>query len=331
MDYSKVWLGTVGGGAGFSVIGGMSVYQLNLWNMAGGNVPIQAVIVGKRLGLTVQAEAAHAICILTGVKSASEFTTIKSSGIDFALAAGIRVDSLFKSSAKAAKMIAKGATKVGHSWASSEASKAGVRGLMDDVDFDMSKPQFYLLPTPLGVGAGAGIWYEWQELHKTGSDLAWKYSDPAWRVSGIGKELKLEVTGIPETDGTHVNFRIRKDTWGYDDAYRFADAGNAKTFFGGTNETNLNGVVKDRQLWMRGARTAGVPLGQMKVIGKLETKMMSVPETDHMDRNKIVKIGVTVTKGKGNATSLWESDNYAKVKFNDGGQMYSAVDGLWRR
>lgn len=143
-NYDDKWLAVAGGGFGFSAIGGIGVYQVELWNVGGQPIPIRALIIGKRLGLMLQAEAGHAICFMCGVRSPGEFDNMYNSGIDWALAIGLDVAKIIKSSGKVLTVAAKAAGAGMINWAAENTGKKVVEYLMGDLDLDTSKPAFPL-------------------------------------------------------------------------------------------------------------------------------------------------------------------------------------------
>ncbi len=317
MDWSDKWLGVAGGGFGFSLIGGMGAYQLNLWNMAGGNVPLRVLVFGKRLGLTAQAEAAHAVCFLSGVPSPNSFTEIKSSGVDWALALGLKADSLVKGGSKAAKAVAEIATSTGN-WASHEGAKKAVQGLMGDFSTSSSSPSFVLLPTPVAVAVGAGIWYEWQTMTKVGTDIAWEYVTPVWSLENAGQKVILKMHNIPEADGATLNFHIREKVFGSDNLISFANRE------GGQGSILLSGTVQNGRLTDPANSIAdGFDLTSRIPVGKTEIGMLSVSKTKEVTKSDAVSIGVSVCQGRINLYR-WESDDYAKVLTDAKGAFMSA-------
>lgn len=317
---TTTWLGLAGGGFGFSAIGGMGVYQIDLWNMNGYAVPIRARIIGKRLGLTLQAEAAHALCLMTGVHSSASFTELKSQGVDWALALGVKADSFFKAGSKAAKVISEIAATSAN-WATHETTKKAVQGLVGDFSIGPD-PSFILLPTPVALAAGAGVWYEWQTLEKVGGDITWDYLKPDWRVEASGGRVLLRMRNIPEQDGSTFNFRIRTDNWGADNTIIWA------TRAGGSGDLNLNGVVYDGRLYdsrKGGSRgqADGFDLSAYYPVGHSVTGILTVSRDTEVATNTTFKIGVSVCQGRINLYR-WESDDYVSVTSGADGRLTSA-------
>lgn len=322
MDYNSTWLGLAGGGFGLSAIGGVGVYQINLWNMGGNPVPIRALIIGKRLGVTLQAEAAHAVCLMTNVRSASSFTTIKSSGVDWAVGAGVKADAFVKSGSKIVSGLFKFA-KDGN-WAAQEGVKKLVQGLMGDFTPGAKTPQFVLLPSPAALSIGGGIWYEWQTLEKVGTDLAWEYAPPKFRMERKNGKLLLRMKGVPEQNNARINFRIRENDWGTDDELLWRKKGSH-----GRGEPNLNGTIYDGKLWNNGRGAGkgqdGFALSDWEPVGKMVTGMLSVSRNKLVTKNAWQKVGVSVCRGRINLYK-WESDHYSDVMFDKAGVPYLTTD-----
>ncbi len=324
MNFSDKWLGLAGGGFGFSAIAGVGVYQLELWNMAGGPVPIRALVVGKRLGVTLQAEAAHAICLLTGVNSANDFTTIGSNGMDWALAFGLKVDALAKSGSTVAGVLSK-LTRFGENWATNETAKKAVQGLMGDFTFSPQGPSFVLLPTPAAVAVGAGVYYEWQELSKVGGDLGWQYSPPDWKFENRGGNLFLRMRKIPAQDGDTLNFETRVDGWGIDDVIRFIPAGH------GAARTYLSGRVYGGKLYeigSNGGGKSGVNITAATPVGLSTSGFFGVDNTKDIARNQFLDLSVSVCKGNNNIYH-WSAERYIRVHANGDGRLDACLFSTW--
>ena len=323
VDYSDKWLGLAGAGFGFSVIGGVGVYQVNLFCMDGKPVPIRALVVGKRLGATLQAETAHAVCLMTGIRSADGMTEIKSNGVDWALSLGVKADSFLKSGSAVAKGLVELAVHSGN-WAAHESAKKLVQGLMGDFELTPKAPSFILLPTPVALGIGAGIYYEWQTMSKVGTDLAWEYLKPQWRLADEGGRVLLKMKGIPEPDGAEFNFHIRENVWGADNLLRFAVPPRREGEHMLTG-TVRNGMLCDPQMGL----SDGFDLTSRVPVGKTTIGMLSVGKNAEVEKNADVSIGVSVCRGRINLYR-WESDDYATVRSDGAGKFTRAVTAGWQ-
>lgn len=320
VSWNDKWLGLAGGGFGFSAIGGLGVYQVDLYCMDGNPVPVRCMSLGKRLGITLQAEAAHAVCLVTGVTSRDTFREIKSNGLDWALSIGVKADSIIKSGGEVAQALAKLAAHNAN-WAAHETAKKVVQGLMGDFEIAPKSPSFILLPTPLGAGLGAGIYYEWQTLSQVGSDLTWDYIKPKWKLSKSGNRVLLHMHNIPEQDGTQINFHIRENVWGADNLIRFAKPPQQN------GEHLLTGMVKAGKLTDPEFNLPmdGFDITSRVPVGKTEIGMLSVSKTQAVEKSKGMEIGVSVCKGRINLYR-WESDDYTKVLTDSTGRIIDAPD-----
>ena len=123
------WVGLLGGGISGSIVGGGSIYQIDLWHMGGDPLPARVMVTGKRLGVMAEVTTALAALIVTGCRSAKEMDGITSSGIDWELAVGLKGSAIVKTGAKLFQAMAAGAAK-GVNWAVHETAKTFVRGLI---------------------------------------------------------------------------------------------------------------------------------------------------------------------------------------------------------
>jgi hypothetical protein len=319
MDYSDKWLGLAGGGFGFSAIGGLGVYQVDLWHMGGNPTPIRALIMGKRLGATLQAEASHAVCLMTGVQAASSFSKIESNSVEWALSLGFKADNFIKAGSGAAKTISELAAHTTN-WAAHETSKKAVQGMMGDFSFSPKGPNFVLLQTPFAVGIGAGIWYEWQTLTQTGTDIAWQYIKPRWQLTNQNDKVILKMNGIPEVDGARMNFQIKQKKFGPDDLLRWAvpPRREGKALLTGVVK---NGVLTDPEMGLEN----GFDLSTRLPVGKTGIGVFSVSDNGDVERNKTIEIGVGVSRGINNLYK-WESGDYAKVTTDATGKFVTTSD-----
>ena len=328
MSDSSKWLGKMGGGFSASLIGGMSVYQLNMWNMAGGTVPMPVLIIGKRLGLMAQAEAGHAFCLLTGVTSPNEFTKLESAGFDWCLSMGGDADSVVKTAGGLSEILVKSAKGAGN-WATNTGTKMAVNKFLSDSGADKPKAQFYLIGTPLSVGLGAGIFYEWQTLTKTGTDVAWRYVKPTWWLENKGGKVLLHMSPLPETDGTTIGLQFRTDIWGADDVLIFDTDRIGNVGFNQTDKLKtVRGTVRSGKLCAYNSSDPGLNLSSLIPHGKLEVGMLSTSRNTEVTRNGSVRLGIDVVKDAFSETnlSMWSSDDYAEVKTDGSGRFASTTD-----
>lgn len=334
MDFSDKWLGKMGGGISGSLVGGFSAYQFNMWNMAGGSVPIPVLVVGKRLGIMAQLGAGHAFCLMTGVHGPESFTEIESSGIDWELSLGGDADAAVKSIGGLGKELAKAAGKTGN-WAVEEGAKKAVQAAMGDFSPQTTKPNFVMIPTPLAVGVGAGVFYEWQTLSKVGSDVAWRYIKPSWRLANEEGGVKLYMDSIPEKDGTMIGIQIMLKTFGPDSIMVFSQNRTASINFGmqTTNKLKtIRGTVHGGALCEQGSTLPGLNLSSLVPAGKLDIGILSTSNDSTVSANTTLKIGVSVTTSATSETNLykWQSGDYAAVKTGADGKFKMAEDSSYK-
>ncbi|MGL4238596.1 hypothetical protein [Tabrizicola sp.] len=331
MDYSDKWLGIAGGGFSGSAIIGGSVYQLTMWNMGGDPVPVQALITGGRIGVSLQVDAGHAVCLLTGVKNLRVQSKVESSGIDWGLSVGAKIDSLLKGSGELVKLAAKGGN-----WAGQEAAKAIVQKEMGDLDiFSKTKADFVLIPTPASVGIGAGLWYEWQTMRPVGGDQTWRYLKPKWRVTSNAGRLLLRMTDIPEPDGTPIVLRVLFDRFGPDTTAIWSSSQPHRSLRSGN--PNILGYVYGGKLYPSqravGDLDDGIDLSERVQIGSVTGWGGNRSSEIMVDRTVGVSIAVSENRygdvTYANNTFRWRSNNYIKVRFNSQGSPVGAEDRYW--
>lgn len=321
---SHTWVGAVGAGVSGSVLVGGSAYQVNLWRLDGRKVPMMVMITGVRAGLMAEVGTGHMVCILQNVKEPSDFNEIKSSGLDWSFGSGVDWDSMLKTSTKvAAKIVefmtaagAKGLAKVGNH-AANEGVKKAIQGFMGDYDIKPKDKAFMMLPTPLAASVGGGVFYEWQWMSKVGTNQAYKYIKPKWRVETGDAGAVVYVDNIPEQDGTRICMHVKIDVIGYDDTIVWANRDTGRT------SMEIYGTVKNGQLCEDGS--PGIALGWRRVVGihKVGWTSNSTQWTPYA--NKSFGLGLAFCRGlSGTNLYKWEADDYAKCKTDANGIVKSA-------
>jgi hypothetical protein len=328
MHVSGTWLGAMGGGFSGSLLLGGSAYQINLWNTGGGPVPMPVLVTGFRAGLMAQVEAGHAFCLLTGVKSENDLKELKSQGLDWCLSIGGDVDAAVKTSGVVFDLL-KAAAKSTGNWAAQESAKKAVQLIFGDFEIKPSGPSFILLPSPASLGAGAGLFYEWQTMTRVGTDVAWRYIQPTWRVSSEGGKLKLFMDSIPESNGTTIGLQFRLDTWGADDVLIFDTDRQGMVNMRYTDKLKtVHGLVNGGTLCDPVTKAPGLNLSDLVPYGKLDVGMLTTSRTTDVAKNTSIKIGVSVCKSAFSETNLykWSSSDYAEVQTDQTGKMTSSKD-----
>ncbi|HRH45225.1 MAG TPA: hypothetical protein PKY82_26540, partial [Pyrinomonadaceae bacterium] len=198
---STTWLGLLGGGISGSIIGGGSIYQIDLWHMGGNPLPVRALVTGKRVGIMAEASTAMAALVVTGCQNGKDMDGITSSGIDWEFAVGLKGSAIVKTGAKLFKTLAADATAKAVNWAAHESAKRFVQWTVDDLGVVLPGKSFNLLPSPISIGIGAGIFYEWQTLNLLGGKIGWKHLSPNWTASNYQGGVYFQLLDIPEQDG----------------------------------------------------------------------------------------------------------------------------------
>lgn len=328
MKTSDKWLGYFGGGGSASILGGASLYQINLWSMSGGPVPMPVQVMGTRLGIMAQAEFGHAFCLLIGIQSPSDFTEIKSQGLDWCLNIGGNVSSSVKTLESVWDILIKSATLTGN-WAASESAKKAVQILMGDLSLDDGKPKFLLITSPVSIGIGGGIFYEWQSLTKVGSDVAWRYIEPNWWLQQEGNRVTVHMSSIPEPDGARLGIQVRRQKFGADDVMvfemKYAGMSNGRH----TNKLKtINGAVYGGRLCDPFTKNPGLELSSLKPAGILDVGIFTTTRDSQILINEDLRIGLSITRSAQSETNLykWSSKNYAPVTTNSDGYISRSSD-----
>lgn len=306
LDYGTTWLGLMGGGISGSIIGGGSVYQIDVWNMGGYSLPARVLVTGRRVGLVAEAGTAHAMLIVTGCSSAKDMDGITSSGIDWEFAVGIKGSALVKTGASILKVVAAEAAAKVANWAMHEAAKQLVQWAMDGVAGGVqSGKQFKLLPSPLAISVGMGLFYDWQTMSLLGGKIGWQYISPKWSIETNNGSVRLQMFDIPEQDGEVVRVGFAVDEWGFDPLIRWKTKGGDVQVDG----HQILGYVYQGRLFERpdGMGYSGINLTNLQPIGRLEAGLLTVSRT-------------TVTQKGGTLTvrpQVYEFGNYAYWSASD--------------
>ena len=223
----KTWVG-VCGGLGAAVIGGGAAYGTVLFNLADLNMSVPCVIYGPRLGLVAHGGVGVTIAFVTGMRSHAQLKNgLSSGGFDFAIDIAGRWGEVLKGTlrgAEAAKEASFGArllTAVNDSkelkkflgeevgknaieYLCTEHVKANMNIKTGNLSVSRNKPNLAMVGSPIGIGAGVGVWYEWQYLAAYDSVEAWRYAPISWRLKKHGGDIWVQAKGIPASDGTKL-------------------------------------------------------------------------------------------------------------------------------
>lgn len=279
-DPNTTWLGLWGGGVSGSAVGGLSFYQVDLWHMGGDPLPVRALVTGKRLGVVAELGTAHAALLVTGCSSPKDMDGLTDSGIDWELSVGVKAKNWVKSTSAVFKqMVAEAGAKAAN-WAMHEPAKRFVQWTMNDLGIVQPGKAFNLIPSPLAVGVGAGIFYEWQTLNLLGGKIGWQHISPKWSVENVQGNVYFQLLDIPEPNGELVHLGFSVPEWGVDPYIRWKkEKGEGRV--GEPQNYQIDGYCYERALFERrdGMGFAGVNLSNYLPVGQLETGIFSVSNT----------------------------------------------------
>jgi len=319
---NTTWLGLLGGGVSGSIIGGGSVYQIDLWHMGGNPLPARVLISGKRLGAVAQLGTGLAALLVTGVRSANELDGLTSSGLDWELSLGLKASAIAKSGTKLFNTLVKKAAGEAANYAFDETAKRFVQWAVGDLGIVKPGKQFNLIPSPVAFGVGAGIFYEWQTMRLLSGNVGWQHISPKWSIEQFNGQVRLQMLDIPEQNGTEVKLGFAVSEFGIDPHIRWAKkAGNGRL---GRNKMHIIGYAQDGYIFEESRRMgyAGINLSNFKPIGRSETGMLTVDRTDTVARNATLKL-VPQVFDFGNY-EYWSASDKLIVKTGSDGSIISA-------
>jgi len=327
-NYDTTWIGILGGGVSGSIIGGGSVYQIDLWNMGGNRLPVRVFVTGKRVGLVAEVGTAHAMLIVTGCKTAQEMEGITSSGIDWEAKAILNEGAFVKTGAKLFKTVLAAAAAKVTDWAAQESAKRLVQFLTDDLGIVKPGKQFNLLPSPLSLSIGGGIFYEWQTLNLAAGNIGWMYSSPKWWMESYNGFIRMQMSEIPEQDGTPLRFGFSVPKWGLDPYIRWKK-NKGEAHVDGRHAFQIVGYVYDGFLFERrdGMGIAGVNLTNFQQTGRLEEAVVSMPKyTSQVTTGGKLNVRPVVFQFAN--VQRWEADDTVEITLDSKGYFVNASDPL---
>lgn len=275
-DPETTWVGLLGGGVSGSIIGGGSIYQIDLWNMGSNPLPVRVLVTGKRLGVVAEAGTALAALVVTGCRSGKDMDGITSSGLDWEIAIGVKGSAMVKTGAKLFKVMASEAAAKAINWAAHESTKRFVQWAMKDFSlFEKGSKQFNLIPYPLSIGIGAGIFYEWQTLNILGGDIGWKHIKPSWTAENFQNSVYFQLLDIPEQDSQLVRLGFSIPEWGIDPYIKWKkEKGEGRV---GEKNYHILGNSFEGAFFERsdGTGFSGTNLGNYTPIGRLEEGVLT--------------------------------------------------------
>ncbi|WP_029061811.1 hypothetical protein [Labrenzia sp. DG1229] len=319
------WIALLGGGFSGSVLAGGSVFQFDLWNMGSKRLPVQVLVVGKRAGIMAEIGSAFALLLVTGCKTEREMDGITSSGIDWEASLVGDLDASIKSGAKLFKEVMKHAGKKTGEWAVQESGKRLAQYITNDLGIVKSGPQFNVLPTPLSVSAGAGIFYEWQKLHLLDNEIGWNYISPKYSVENKGGTVYMQMKDIPVKDGTTIHLGFGVSEWlSIDPDIRWTQTRGGPSI--GRSKLHIDCVVYGGVLYQTRNKGShpGINLSQLQPAGRSETGMLSVTQTKEVAKSGKLTIYPKIFKFTNYA--YWSADDTMKVDVDSKGQ-FTKVEG----
>lgn len=322
---STTWLGLLGGGVSGSIIGGGSVWQMDLWHMGGDPLPVRVLVTGKRLGVMAEVGTAFAFLMVTGCKSGKEMDGITSSGIDWELAVGLKGSAIVKTGAKLFKVMAAQAAAKTVNWAAHESAKTFAQWVMNDLGIIMPGKTFKLIPSPLAFGVGAGIFYEWQTLNLLGGKIGWQHISPRWTVENYSGGVYFQLLDIPEQDGELIHLGFSVPEWGIDPYIRWKkDRGEGRV---GEKAYHIDGYSYERALFESrdGMGFSGVNLSNYVPIGRLEEGIFSGLENTKTVQ-KSGKLTVRPHVFQFGNYSYWSASDTMTVEVDSSGR-FTKVEG----
>jgi len=274
------WVGYFGYGMAGSFGYGRSFIQMDLRHMGGATYPVRVLVQGTRLGPVAEVGTGLCIIIVTGCRSAREMEGLTSSGLDWTLSVGLKAGEVAKTGSRLFRnMMRLAGNMAGDNWATSEVTKKVVQWAMDDLGLNLNGRQFYVIPTPMGGGVGAGIFYEYQTLRLLGGDIGWSYIKPWWSLDRGDGNIYLRMGDIPEQDDADIRVGLYVLRWGRDPLIRWAGGVRGRDYF-------FRGKVYDGQLYDEGRSMdlSGVNLTRLRPIGLLHEGFFSNSDSDEVAR-----------------------------------------------
>lgn len=312
------WVGYFGAGTSGSLFYGGSVIQMDLKHMGGATYPVRVLVKGTRVGLMAEAGTGLCIIIVTGCRGAKEMEGLTSSGLDWSFSVGLKAGDTAKTGARLFRAMMQTASNMGgDNWAVSEGTKKVVQWAMDDLGLDLSQRQFYVIPTPLGVGVGAGMFYENQTLRLLGGDVGWSYMKPWWSLDRADGNVYLRMGDIPEQDDAEIRVGLYVLRWGFDPLIRWAGGVRGRDYF-------FRARVHDGQLFDQGRSMdlAGVNLTGLRPIGLMHQGFFSNSDSDEVAQMGRFKVRPAVF-GFGNM-ARWTAVMANEVSTNREGRIRDA-------
>jgi len=319
------WMALLGGGFSGSVLAGGSVFQFDLWNLGTKRLPVQVLVTGKRAGVMAEVGTAMALLLVTGCRTDTEMDGITSSGIDWEFSFGGDADAAVKTGTKLFKEVMKAAGKKTGEWALHESGKRLAQYIVGDLGVVQPGRQFNLLPTPVSLSAGAGIFYEWQTLHVLDGKIGWKYMSPKYSVENRSNQIYMRMKDIPMKDGSTVHLGFGVDEWlSIDPNIRWAQTPSGPRI--GRSNLHIECAVYGGELYSSHNPNSapGINLSELQPSGRSEAGMLSVTETREVKKNGKLTIYPRIFEFTN--YPYWSADDTMTVHVDANGR-FTKVDG----
>lgn len=312
---NTTWIGLLGGGVTGAVAAGGSVIQIDLHHMGGDPVPARVLVTSLRVGLVLEAGAATCALIVTGCRHPSEMEGITSAGLDWELAAGLKAGATAKTGRQFAQKLWNEVLDEVKGWAMNEPAKRLVQWTMDDLGIVQSGRQFNLLPWPLSLSVGAGVFYEWQKLTLLRGPIAWNYIKPYWSVENYNGSVYFHMGNIPEQDTTRIRIGLSVPRFGFDPTICFAHPMRR------SGDAYFEGRVIDGGLMDgRYVGNPGINLTELRPVGLSRPGLFTVDRVNEVVRNGRVEVRPYVLGPAG--TVLWTARDTAELLADSEGFLY---------
>lgn len=194
-------------------------------------------------------------------------------------------------------------------------------------DLGIVKPgrQFNLLPSPLSLAVGAGIFYEWQKFHLLGGKIGWQYISPKWFVERVNGDVWLQMYNIPEQDGEEVKVGFSIPEWGLDPYIRWKKKkGKARV-----KDYQIVGYSYDGFLFERrdGMGYSGINLSNLQPVGRLEEGFFP-SRTNEVQKRGMLKVRPTVFQFVN--YRYWEADDTVEMMLGHNGCFFRRLATMER-
>ena len=171
-------------------------------------------------------------------------------------------------------------------WAMHSSAKEFVNWAYNNVVNEPPKggPEFKLIPWPMAMSVGAGLFYERQTLRLLRGRTGWHYIKPNWSVVNGSGCVHLTMHDIPEQDGTRIRIGFAVPQYGFDPVIAFGGHRMRSRIY-------IEGVVYDGQLMeSRTSFFPGVNLTKHLPVGLSRAGFFTVGQTDEVVRNGRVRL-----------------------------------------